>query len=65
MPFCHVTLRGQKPRPPRYPEVPKTLGDHLRRRRLDLGISQRELAERLGVSKTGTVMLVDDGWAAS
>jgi transcriptional regulator with XRE-family HTH domain len=51
LPFCHVTLRGQKPRPPGYPDVPKTLGDHLRKRRLDLGISQRALSERLRVSK--------------
>jgi DNA-binding XRE family transcriptional regulator len=44
-------LKGQKPRPPGYPDRPETLGDHLRKRRLDLGISQRELAERIGVSK--------------
>jgi len=51
LPFCHVTLRGQKPLPPGYPTHPKTLGDHLRKQRLDLGISQRELGGRLGVSK--------------
>ena len=51
LPFCHVTLRGQKPLPPGYPTHPKTLGDHLRKQRLDLGISQRELGGRLGVSE--------------
>jgi transcriptional regulator with XRE-family HTH domain len=32
------------------PEV-RTLGDELRRRRLELGLLQREVADRLGVSK--------------
>ncbi|MFH1279429.1 MAG: helix-turn-helix transcriptional regulator [Candidatus Eisenbacteria bacterium] len=30
---------------------PKTLGDPLRKRRMDLGLIQREVAERIGVSK--------------
>ncbi len=63
MPFCHVTLRGQKPLSPAYPRELRTLGDHLRKRRLDLGLqtigqalkhyrhgqglSQQELAIRL------------------
>jgi len=46
-PFCHVTLRGRKPRPG-YPEEPKTIGEHLRKRRLDLGLRQKDVAERLG-----------------
>jgi hypothetical protein len=33
LPFCHVTLKGQKPRPPCYPADPKTVGDHLLRKR--------------------------------
>lgn len=49
MPFCHVTLRGQKPPPPGYPTHPETLGEHLKKRRLDLGLRQRDVAERLGV----------------
>src|SRR6266581_1418450 len=48
LPFCHVTLRGQKPLPRAYPRSLCTIGDHLRRRRLDLGLLQREVAERLG-----------------
>jgi transcriptional regulator with XRE-family HTH domain len=32
-----------------YPKDPKTLGEHLRRRRLDLGLRQRDLAERWGL----------------
>ncbi len=52
LPFCHVTLRGQKPLPVGYPKQPKTLGDQLRKRRMDLGLSQRKLARQLGVNKT-------------
>ncbi len=52
MPFCHVHLRGQRPLPPAYPRELNTLGDHLRKRRLDLGLLQKEVAEQLGVGKT-------------
>jgi len=48
LPFCHVTLRGQKPLPRAYPRALCTIGDHLRRRRLDLRLLQREVADRLG-----------------
>lgn len=48
-PFCRVTLRRQRPRPSAYPTTVSTIGDHVRRRRLDLGLLQREVAERLGV----------------
>jgi len=40
------------PLPRSYPQVLTTIGDHLRKRRLDLGLLQREVAERLGVDKT-------------
>lgn len=49
-PFCHVTLRGRKPRSG-YPEEPRTLGEHLKRRRLDRGFRQRDVSGVLGVSK--------------
>ncbi len=49
MPFCHLTLRAARPLPRYYPKVLVTIGDHLRKRRLDLGLLQREVAERLGV----------------
>src|SRR6266496_2075488 len=52
LPSCHVTLKGQKPLPAGYPEQPKNLGDQLRKRRMDLGLSQRKLARQLGVNKT-------------
>jgi DNA-binding transcriptional regulator YiaG len=49
LPFCHVRLSGPKPQQKAYPKHLKTLGDHIRKRRLDLGLLQKEVAEQLGV----------------
>jgi len=49
LPFCHVRLSGPKPQHKAYPKHLKTLGDHLRKRLLDLGLLQKEAAEQLGV----------------
>ena len=49
MPFCHIQLTARKPLPPAYPRELNTLGDRLRKRRLDLALLQRQMAERLGV----------------
>lgn len=46
MPCCHVHLQGQKRSPLGYPRELRTIGDHLRKRRLDLGLLQREVAAR-------------------
>jgi transcriptional regulator with XRE-family HTH domain len=48
LPFCHFKLTASKPRSAAYPKELKGLGEHLRKRRLDLGLLQREVAERLG-----------------
>ena len=48
---CHIRLTGRKPLPVAYPRELRTLGDHLRKRRLDLGLLQREVAEKLGVDE--------------
>lgn len=50
MGFCHVHRRGRKPRPAGYPREPRTLGEHLRKRRIDLGLLQREVADQIGVT---------------
>ena len=34
-----------------YPASPKTIGEMIRKRRLDLGLLQREVAERIGCNK--------------
>src|SRR5207244_8195424 len=49
LPFCHARLQAQKPLASAYLRELKTLADRLRKRRLDLGLRQRDVAERLGV----------------
>ncbi|MHB8834816.1 MAG: helix-turn-helix transcriptional regulator [Candidatus Methylomirabilia bacterium] len=50
-PFCHLTLNSKKPLSNQYPTVLKTIGDQIRKRRLDLGLLQREVADRIGAMK--------------
>jgi len=50
-----VPLSLKALRPKDYSETPQTLGEHLRKRRKELGLLQREAAERMGVS-TETVL---------
>ncbi len=57
MPFCSVQLSAKRPPNPAYPKELKTIGDHLRKRRLDLGLSQKKVAATLGVS-----LLTITGW---
>ncbi len=49
LPFSHITLKTQKPLASAYPQTLKTIGDHLRKRRLDLNLLQKEVAQKLGV----------------
>ena len=49
LPFCHVTLRARKPRDPAFLRELGALGDHVRARRLTLGLLQREAARQIGV----------------
>lgn len=49
LPFCHVRLSGPKPQQKAYPKALKALGDHLRKKRLDLGLLQKDVAKQLGV----------------
>jgi transcriptional regulator with XRE-family HTH domain len=47
-----MSLKAQRPVHPAYPPALKTLGDHLRRRRMDLKLSQEQVATKLGASET-------------
>jgi len=51
LPFCHIQLTARKPPSPACPRELHTLGDHIRKRRLDLGLLQREVAEKLQVNQ--------------
>jgi len=57
LPFCHAELRAPKPKPERYPKEINTLGDHIRKRRLDLGLLQKQVADQIGV-----YMATISGW---
>ena len=46
-----MSLKTERPLPPAYPKKLETWGDHLRKRRLDLNLLQKEVARRLGVDQ--------------
>lgn len=54
LPCYYLTLRARKPRNPAYPEHLSTLGDHIRKRRLDLGLHQKDVAALVNAT-TSTV----------
>lgn len=52
---CHILLQAVKPpnrieTVRRYPFFPNTIGDYLRKKRLDLGLLQKDVADRLNTS---------------
>lgn len=49
---CQIQLLGKKPSSPAYPAELNTLGDHLRNKRLDIGLSQADIARVLKASET-------------
>ena len=53
MPYGPIALKSFKRRA--YVAHPSTLGEHLKKRRLELGLLQKQAADRLGVSQQGYV----------
>ena len=49
LPFGPKSLKSLKPRP--WVLLPQTLGEHLKKRRLELGLLQRDLRMRFGLEK--------------
>jgi transcriptional regulator with XRE-family HTH domain len=49
LPFCHAELRAPKPKSDHYPKEISTLGDHIRKHRLDLKLLQKQVADHIGV----------------
>jgi transcriptional regulator with XRE-family HTH domain len=47
LPFCKSALWAQKPRFAAYPKELRTIGDHLKKKRLDLKMLQKEVAAKL------------------
>ena len=50
LPFCHLTFKAPKPLPSDYPLQIKSLGDHIKKKRFDLKILQKEVAKMIGVN---------------
>jgi transcriptional regulator with XRE-family HTH domain len=55
LPFCHVKLKAAKPKDPAYPTELKCWGDHLRKRRLNLGLLQKQVAKQIGCNTASIV----------
>lgn len=51
LPFCQIRLIAEKPKDSRYPSHLNTVGDHLRKRRIDLALHQTNVAQLLGVDE--------------
>ena len=47
---CDIVLSAKKPVSDAYPKNPKTIGDHLKKRRMDLKVTKDESARHLRVS---------------
>ena len=47
---CYLTVYGQKPPPEDYPTVLNTIGDHLRKVRMDRGLLQKVAAKQIGIT---------------
>ncbi len=51
MPFCQLTITASHPKKLGYPTALVTIADHIRKRRLDLGLFQRQVAAQIGVDE--------------
>ena len=52
---CRVCLKGKKPRDKAYPKEVTTIGDAIRKRRLDLGLLQRDVAKIIECDKASVL----------
>ena len=50
-----MCLKGKKPKDKRYPKELTTIGDAIRKRRLDLGLLQRDVAKIIGCNEMSVV----------
>ena len=51
MPFCHIRRTAQRPPDPAYPKSLTTIGDHIKKRRLDLGLFQKQVSTQIGADE--------------
>ena len=52
LPFCKIELKAPRPPSPDYPQTLNTLGDHIRKKRLYLGLFQRDVADTIGTTES-------------
>ena len=53
MPFCKIELKAERPHTPfGYPKTLNTLGDHIRKKRLDLELLQKDVANIIGTTES-------------
>ena len=62
MPFCKTELKVPRPPSPDYPNTLNTLGDHIRRKRLDLGLLQKDVARIINTT-TDTIWNWENNYA--
>lgn len=55
LPICQITLKAQKPSNPAYPLSLISIGDHIKKKRLDLHLFQKDVAELIGVQTDSIV----------
>jgi site-specific DNA recombinase len=60
LPFCHLALRAKKPLKRGYPRELRTLGDHIRKKRMELGFTTSYLSIRFGV-QIGSILRWEKG----
>lgn len=51
LPFSKWADSVQKPKKDGYPSNPKTIGEHIKKRRLDLNLFQKDVARVIGVTE--------------
>lgn len=51
MPFCHIRRTAQRPPDPAYPKTLITIGEHIKKRRLDIGLFQKQVATEIGADE--------------
>lgn len=51
LPFCHFDIRAARRKPAHYPKQIKSLDNHIRMRRPDLKLLQRQVADQIGVDE--------------
>ena len=61
LPFCHLRFEAVRPLSNGYPADLLTIGDHIRKRRMDMGLFQRQVADLIGVSSAAVWIWENEG----